>query len=188
MKKNAVFLDKDGTLIENVPFSVETDRIRLTDGAGQALSELHKHGFELLLISNQPGIALGYFSADEVWHAFDRIQELLESHDVQLDGFYFCPHHPDGSHPHFSRSCVCRKPENGLLLYAAFERSIDLSSSWMIGDILDDIEAGNTSGCHSILIDNGNETEWKPGPYRTPFSKAPDLPAAAQVILSAVHE
>jgi D-glycero-D-manno-heptose 1,7-bisphosphate phosphatase len=184
MKNKAVFIDKDGTLIENVPYSVNRELIQLTHGAGQALLDLRNRGFELLLISNQPGIALGYFSDADVWSTFARIQQLLMEYRVQMDGFYYCPHHPAGSHPEYSRVCACRKPENGLILRAASERSIDLSSSWMIGDILDDIEAGNSSGCRSILIDNGNETEWKTGAYRTPFRKATDLPGAADVILS----
>jgi D-glycero-D-manno-heptose 1,7-bisphosphate phosphatase len=101
---------------------------------------------------------------------------------VTIDGFYYCPHHPEGSLTAYGHACACRKPEPGLLRQAARERAIDLSKSWMVGDILNDVEAGNRAGCHSILVDRGNETEWLTGSYRTPAVTVTSLQAAADYI------
>ena len=104
---------------------------------------------------------------------------------IYLDAFYYCPHHPDGIVSGYDQECDCRKPEPGLLRKAADDMDIDLSRSWMIGDILNDVEAGNKAGCKSILINNGNETEWKPGSNRIPEYFAKDLADAAKFIVAA---
>ncbi len=88
--------------------------------------------------------------------------------DVRLSGFYYCPHHPHGKIPEYAVDCFCRKPRPGLLQKAALEHEIDLASSWLVGDILHDIEAGNRAGCRTVLIDNGNEAEWDLSPRRQP--------------------
>jgi histidinol-phosphate phosphatase family protein len=112
------------------------------------------------------------------------VRELLLHEQLALDGFYFCPHHPEGTVAPWSIECHCRKPLPGLLLKAAHEHGIDLRASWMVGDILHDVEAGNRAGCRTILIDNGNETEWRLGPRRVPTRMAPDLYTAAVLIAS----
>ena len=99
-----------------------------------------------------------------------------------LEGFYYCPHHPDGSVDPIARECNCRKPTPGILLRAARDHGIDLRASWMVGDMLHDIEAGNHAGCRTILIDNGNETERRLGRRRIPTRMAPDLYSAAALI------
>lgn len=101
-----------------------------------------------------------------------------------LAGFYYCPHHPLGSVPAYARACRCRKPRPGLVLRAAAELDLDVRASWLIGDILDDVEAGNRAGCRSILLANGNETKWRDGPYRQPYAAVPTLAAAADCILT----
>jgi histidinol phosphatase-like enzyme len=95
-----------------------------------------------------------------------------------LDGFYYCPHAPDAG-------CDCRKPAPGMLERAAREHGVDLRASWMIGDILDDVEAGRRAGCRTILLDNGNETEWRDGEQRCPDYVARDLAQAAAIIAAA---
>jgi histidinol phosphatase-like enzyme len=107
---------------------------------------------------------------------------------VALDGFYYCPHHPRGALARYACECSCRKPQPGMLMRAAREHGIDLPASWMIGDILHDVEAGNRAGCRSLLIDNGNETEWQRGPGRTPTAIAADLFAAATLIAASDGE
>ena len=101
---------------------------------------------------------------------------------MSLDGFYYCPHHPDGIVPRYAVACDCRKPEPGLIHPAAREHDLALGESWFIGDILDDVEAGRRAGCRTVLIDNGNETEWKRSPLRRPDLVARDLAEAAQFI------
>jgi histidinol phosphatase-like enzyme len=103
---------------------------------------------------------------------------------VSLAGFYYCPHHPSGNVPPYSVECTCRKPRPGLLQRAAYELALDLEASWMIGDILDDVEAGHRAGCRSILMDNGGETEWDLRGPRSPAALVPNLVDAATHILS----
>lgn len=180
----AVFLDKDGTLIDDVPYNVEPSRIVLSAGAGAALRLLARLDYHLFVVSNQEGIAFGRFDATAMDTVGQRLYDLLLREQLTLDGFYWCPHHPDGSVAPYATTCYCRKPMPGLLLTAAHEHGIDLHSSWMVGDILHDVEAGNRAGCRTILLDNGNETEWRLGPRRVPTRMAPDLYTAAVLIAS----
>ena len=183
----AIFLDKDGTLVDNVPYNVEPRRIRLSSGAGPALRLLARLDYRFIVVSNQAGIALGRFSEDAMAAVSDRLADLLFRENLSLDGFYYCPHDPEGTVAPYSIACHCRKPLPGLLLKAAVEHDIDLRASWVIGDILHDIEAGNRAGCRTVLLDNGNETEWRLGPRRIPTRMAPDLYAAA-VLIAGHHD
>ncbi|TFW33612.1 D-glycero-alpha-D-manno-heptose-1,7-bisphosphate 7-phosphatase [Massilia horti] len=180
----AIFLDKDGTLVENIPHNVEPRRIMLTTGAGAALRLLAKLDFRFFVVTNQSGIAYGYFGEDAMPPVSYRLGDLLFREGLFFEHFYYCPHHPDGTVARYAVQCHCRKPRPGMLLKAAQDYEIDLSASWMIGDILHDIEAGNRAGCRTVLIDNGNETEWHLGPRRIPTRIAPDLYSAAVLIAS----
>ncbi|KAM3094574.1 D-glycero-alpha-D-manno-heptose-1,7-bisphosphate 7-phosphatase [Phormidesmis sp. 146-35] len=179
----AVFLDKDGTLIPDIPYNVDPDLITLSFGAEEALRSLHQSGFKLIIVSNQSGVARGFFSETELSFVEQKIRELLDAIDVPLTGFYYCPHHLSGKIAKYAIACNCRKPSPGMLVKAAQKHSIDLQRSWMIGDILNDIEAGHRAGCKTILIDNGNETEWVLSPQRVPHYKVTDLIEAANQIL-----
>ena len=181
----AVFLDKDGTLIENRPYDVEPSRMVFMTGAVAGLRALHRHGYRLIVISNQPGVAHGYFPEPALTQVRRHLSELLRDAGVMLSGFYYCPHHPAGRVASYAVSCGCRKPAPGMLLRASREHGIDLAVSWFVGDILDDVEAGRRAGCRSVLIDNGNETEWKAGPLRRPHHVAADLETAARHIIRA---
>jgi histidinol-phosphate phosphatase family protein len=178
----AIFLDKDGTLVEDVPYNVNPGLIALTWHAGQALQLLQHMGYALVVVSNQSGVAKGLFTEAALDPVHQRLTELLAQYGVELSGFYYCPHSPDGVISRYAIPCTCRKPMPGMLYRAAHEHNIDLSQSWMIGDILHDVEAGRRAGCQTILIDNGNETEWKLSAQRTPHFKASDLYAAAAII------
>ncbi|MFL6624734.1 MAG: D-glycero-alpha-D-manno-heptose-1,7-bisphosphate 7-phosphatase [Sulfurifustaceae bacterium] len=184
MAVKAVFLDKDGTLLENVPYNVDPERMRLVRGAGPALRRLHALGYSVIVVSNQPGVALGRFDLRALRAVERRLREMLAAEDVPLAGFYYCPHHPDGRVRRYAVICRCRKPAPGLLLSAATIHDIASHRSWMIGDILDDIEAGARARCRTILVDVGNETEWRYGPYRRPNAIVSDLPAAAAYVAS----
>lgn len=179
LRHKAVFLDKDGTLIHDVPFNVDPDKMVLTPRACEGLMLLQQEGYSLHVITNQPGVAQGLFNAAALDAVEDRLRELLRAGGVHLDGFFYCPHSPQGIIPALTKECGCRKPLPGLLNQAAHERSIDLSRSWMIGDILNDVEAGCRAGCRTVLINNGNETEWTLSPHRMPDLIACDLYHAA---------
>jgi len=184
----AVFLDKDGTLVDDVPYNVDPKRIMLASGAGAALRLLARLDYRLFVISNQDGIAFGRFPESSMDAVSDRLQDLLFREQLSLDGFYYCPHHPDGNLAAYTCDCHCRKPKPGLLLQAAQDHGINLRASWMIGDILHDVEAGNRAGCRTVLLDNGNETEWRLGARRIPTRMAPDLYSAAMLIASHEHD
>jgi D-glycero-D-manno-heptose 1,7-bisphosphate phosphatase len=180
----AIFIDKDGTLVVNVPYNVDPRRIILAPYAGRSLLALQEAGFRIVVVSNQSGIARGLFQESDLGPVVVRLRQLLGNAGVRLDGFYYCPHHPSGSVRQYSFECDCRKPQPGMIRQAAQDLGIDIGRSWMIGDILDDIEAGHAAGCRSILIDNGNEAEWRGGPQRTPDARVADLEAAAKLILT----
>ena len=178
-----MFLDKDGTIIEDVPYNVDPGRIRLSPGAGEALAGLHRAGYLLFVVSNQSGVARGYFPESALRGVESRLRVLLGDSGVPLAGFTYCPHHPEGTVEGFSMACECRKPAPGMLLRLAAEHDVNLARSWMVGDILDDVQAGRGAGCRTILIDNGNETRWILSPDRDPHYRAPDLADAARYIL-----
>lgn len=180
--QKAVFLDKDGTLVNDIPFNVDPQLLSLTQSAGEALRVLRQAGYLLLVVSNQPGVAKGYFGEAALLEVRSRLEQMLMQEQVQLHGFYYCPHDPAGAIAPYALSCRCRKPQPGMLLQAAQEHHIDLAASWMIGDILHDVEAGKRAGCRSILIDNGNETEWDTAGRRKPDFIFGDLLAAARMI------
>lgn len=180
----AVFLDRDGTLIVDVPFNTDPALMRLEDRVVEGLKLLQEHGFMLIVVSNQPGIACGYFSIEDLERMNRALKEMLAKHEIHLDAVYYCPHYANGSVNPYARPCFCRKPAPGLLFRAANEHNIDLEHSWMIGDILNDVEAGNRAGCQTILIDNGNETEWLMDDWRRPLYSSRDLEEAANNILN----
>ncbi|PPS42299.1 HAD family hydrolase [Chroococcidiopsis sp. TS-821] len=178
----AVFLDKDGTLIEDVPYNVDPLKIRLCAGAVEGVQRLAAAGYELFIVTNQSGVARGYFSESALVAVEKHLRRVLGDFGVAISGFYYCPHHPQGIVEEFAIDCDCRKPRPGLLKKAAQENHIDLLQSWFVGDILNDVEAGNIAGCRTILIDNGNETEWQLSRQRLPHHIVKDLTAAAKVI------
>lgn len=175
----AVFIDKDGTLIQNVPYNVDPAKVDFSPGAISALYDLHCLGYALYVVTNQPGIALGKFSLQDLAVLKKHIISELAAADIPLAGFLYCPHHPQGNVHPYNTYCSCRKPAPGMLLKAARTNHINLRMSWMIGDILDDIEAGTRAGCETILIDNGNETEWVYSQFRCPTYFANNLQQAA---------
>lgn len=178
----AAFLDKDGTLVEDIAYNVDPARIKLMPNAGQGLRLLRDAGFALVVITNQPGVARGLFAESALAGVEARLRELLRSEDVILQGFIYCPHSPEGVVARYAHACACRKPLPGMLHAAAHQHGIDLAASWMIGDILNDVEAGRRAGCRTVLLDNGHETEWLPGPLRQPDIIAADLLGAALAI------
>lgn len=157
---SVVFLDRDGVINELIyyadhgiidsPFTPE--QFKLLSGVGEAINTFHKSGFKVIVASNQPGIAKGYFSKDTFNEIKARMESELNKEGAFLDGQYYCLHHPEARNESLRVNCTCRKPEPGLLVQAAEEMNIDLGNSWMIGDGLTDIKAGRIAGCKTILI------------------------------------
>jgi D,D-heptose 1,7-bisphosphate phosphatase len=180
----AIFLDKDGTLIHDVPYNVDLDKIRLCAGVADGVERLHQAGFRLVVVTNQSGVARGYFEEAAIAPVEQHLRQLLQ---VPIAGFYYCPHHPDGVVADYAIRCNCRKPKPGMLLQATADLGIDLDRSWLVGDILNDVEAGRRAGCRTVLIDNGNETEWILSPRRSPHHTAKTFDEAANIILQQTH-
>lgn len=178
----AVFLDKDGTLIPDVPYNVNPDLISLQDGVIEGLKILKNLGYSFIVISNQAGVARGYFQIQELEKVKQKLDLLLNKEGIYIEQYYFCPHHIAGIIPKYSIDCDCRKPKPGMLSRAVSELNINASASWMVGDILNDVEAGNRAGCRSVLVDTGNETEWVEGPFREPAFVASNFMEAAVYI------
>ena len=183
-RNRAVFLDKDGTLVEDVPYNVDPEKLRFKEGTVESLKLLQQAGYRLIVVSNQSGVAKGYFTIDAVQSLAAVMQEQLNAEGVMLSDFYFCPHHPGGTVEAYAVGCDCRKPAAGLFLKAATDWNLSLNRCWMIGDILDDIEAGHRAGCRSILLNNGGEDQWLPGINRTPDWITETITSAVQFILS----
>lgn len=148
----AIFLDKDGTVIKNIPYNKNVNLITLEDHALESLGKLKNAGYLLIVITNQSGIARGFFNESVMNAMRNKINKLLQPSIEKLDGFYYCPHLENGVVKKYSKKCNCRKPNPGLIFQAALDHDIDISQSWLIGDSTTDIEAGNRAGCRTILI------------------------------------
>src|SRR5215207_10865004 len=184
MSAKAVFLDKDGTLIDDIPYNVNPSLIRLSAGALEALSLLQEEGYQLIVVTNQSGVARGYFEEKELQRVEEKLRELLASAGIFLNGFHYCPHYPHGEMSQYAVECFCREPQPGMIYQAALEHRLDLKDSWLVGDILYDMEAGNRAGCRTVLLDNDNETEWNMTSIRRPGFIVSNLLEAAQIIVT----
>ncbi len=155
MKATAVFLDRDGTIIEAHGYINDPNQVRLIPGAADAIRCLSKAGHLVVLISNQSGVARGLLDEETLSRVHGRLEELLREEGVSLDGAYYCPYldGPEAKVDAYRRDSELRKPNPGMLLQAARGLNIDLSRSWVIGDSPCDVEAGLRAGCRTILID-----------------------------------
>lgn len=151
----AVFLDRDGTLNVEKEYLYRPADFEFIPGVPEAIRRLNRAGYKVLVVSNQSGVARGYFGLEEVERLHWHIAARLAEHDARIDGFYICPHHPTAGRGALRRHCACRKGEPGLLLQAAAEHGIDLARSFMIGDKEADIEAGERAGCTPLLVLTG---------------------------------
>lgn len=150
MLRRAVFLDRDGTLNVEVNYLHRVADLALIPGAAQAIQLLNEAAYLAIVVTNQAGIARGYFDEQAVRVLHEHLTSELASAGARVDGLYLCPHHPD-----FTGPCACRKPQPGMLRQAAVEHSIDLNQSWLIGDTLSDIAAGHAVGCRTVLVRTG---------------------------------
>lgn len=148
MKNKACFLDRDGVINVEVSYLHEADKVVLENGVIEALQLLQHNGFKLIVVTNQSGVARGMYQESDVEAVHQRISTLLKAHNIVIDKFYYCPHHED-----IDGDCGCRKPEIGMFMQAVKEFNIDTTQSFMVGDRLSDIHAGQKANCRdSILV------------------------------------
>lgn len=160
--KKAFFLDRDGVIIEEENYLSDPAKARLCSGCGEALKLIRKAGYAIVAVSNQSGIARGYFNMGDLKAVEDRINALLAECGASVDAWYYCPHlpSPKGKIDGFAIECDCRKPAPGLILKAAKELSIDISKSFLIGDKISDIESAKKAGClNSAMVLTGHGAE-----------------------------
>lgn len=175
--RRAVFLDRDGTLNVEKDYLYRVADFAFLPGVPRALKRLQDAGFLLVVVTNQSGVARGYYTLAEVEILHRYLRTQLQNWGVEISAFYVCPHYPGGQAP-YNVDCPCRKPKPGLLLQAADALTIDLKRSCMIGDKLTDAQAGQAAGCRSLLVRTGH-----PLPPNPPFEVVADLAAAADKIL-----
>ncbi|MBQ6449891.1 D-glycero-beta-D-manno-heptose 1,7-bisphosphate 7-phosphatase [bacterium] len=155
-RQKAIFLDRDGTLNKDAGFLTNIDQLELIPGASEAVKLINDSGYLAIVVTNQPAIARGELTIAQLDLIHQKLETLLGQDGAYLDAIYYCPHHPDkgfsGERPEYKIECECRKPKPGMLLQAARHFNIDLSSSWMIGDSIKDIEAGKAVNCYTALL------------------------------------
>jgi len=180
----AVFFEKDGTLLEERADGADPEALRLLPRAAGGLARLRAAGYRLFVVSNQPGVARGLYRESALEPVVRRLEELLATEEAGLDGFYYCPHHPEGRVRGYAVACRCRKPSPGLIEDACREHDLDPLRSWMIGPEFDDVEAGRRAGCRTVLIGRGQQAAGCENGRRVAQLTAPDLSRAADLILA----
>jgi D-glycero-D-manno-heptose 1,7-bisphosphate phosphatase len=156
MARPAVFLDRDGVLIEDVHYLAHPDQVQLIPGSAQAISQLNTRGVPVIVVTNQAGVARGYFPESRVAEVHGRIDELLAAAGARIDRYYYCPHHPTAGSGSYRVACECRKPRPGMLHRAAMDLKIDLARSYLVGDKISDLEAAMHAGCCPMLVRTGD--------------------------------
>ncbi len=172
----AVFLDRDGTVNEEVGYLTDLSKLKLIPGAGDAIRRLNEAGLKVVLITNQSGVARGYFPEALVHEAHALLEKMLAEEKARLDGIYYCPHHPTAGDSHYTTDCDCRKPGTGLIDRAAHDFDVDVISSYVVGDKWSDVELGQRAGARTVLVQSGFAPD-DPGNKRPPELGDPDFSA-----------
>lgn len=183
--KPAVILDRDGTLIEEAGYLDRLERLVFYPYTVDAVRLLNQAGFVVVVATNQSGIARGIVEEEFVHQAHEHISDRLAAGGARVDGYYFCPHHPEGARAEYRTTCECRKPAPGLLLRAARELEIDLSRSFAVGDRWQDLDVGTAVGARGLLVRTGygRITEALPRPGAAPAAVVDNLIEAVTWIL-----
>ena len=155
MRRRAVFIDRDGTISEEVGYVNHPSRYRVFPYAAEAIRHLNETGWLAVLVTNQAGVARGYFNEDMIGSVHNLLIQELERRGARLDAIYYCPHHPSVGEPPYRFDCDCRKPRPGLIRRAADDLDIDLAQSWMVGDRYGDTELARNAGVRSALVLTG---------------------------------
>lgn len=154
-----VFLDRDGTINEDSGYVGDPKEVVLIPGAASAIRRLNDLRIKVMVVTNQAGVARGYYSEEDVRRTNEHIAELLAREGARVDGFYYCPHHKEGTVPRYRIPCACRKPQPGMLLRAASDFGVDLGRSYIVGDALTDMSAGAQVGAKKVLVLTGHGRE-----------------------------
>ena len=171
-KVPAVFLDRDGTVCREMGYLSRVEDLQLLPGAAEAIRKLNRSGRKVVIVSNQSGVARGYFTEAVVHHINAALIELLKAEGARVDGIYFCPHHPEGQPP-YNIECSCRKPATGQIRKAARDLHLDISRSVIIGDKFSDVQTGQNLGIPGILVLTGyGKEEYRK--YQNKWRQAPD--------------
>jgi D-glycero-D-manno-heptose 1,7-bisphosphate phosphatase len=182
--RRAVFIDRDGTISEEVGYINHASRFRLFPYSSAAIKLLRESGWLAIVITNQAGVARGYFSEDMIQTVHERMTKELERDGAKLDAVYYCAHHPSVGEPPYRFDCDCRKPKPGLISRAAQDFDIDLAESWMVGDRYSDLELARNAGVKSMFVMSGyGRGEWEH--QRATWDQQPDL--VAENLLEAVR-
>lgn len=172
MANRAVFIDRDGTMAKDVNYCRQPEDFVLFPNTARAIKLLNEHGFKVIVVTNQSGIARGYFTEGTLAQIHKKMKQELAEEGARVDGIYYCPHHPDDN-------CDCRKPKPKLVLQAAREHDIDLKQAFVVGDLSMDIELGKAAGCKTILLSNSPQEDSGVSPDYI----ASDLLEAARYVL-----
>ncbi len=194
MKSNkniAVFIDRDGTATEEVGYLNNIYRLKLIKGTSHAIKLLNKKGLKVIIVTNQAGVARGYFPEELIHKAHERLKKLLSRSGAYLDGIYYCPHHPDGKNEKYRKICDCRKPNPGMIETASDDLGVDISKSYVVGDKLSDVSLAHNVGAKGILVLTGygkGELEYLSGEFKQkPDYVAEDLRDAVKWILKDIR-
>ena len=155
IRRRAIFMDRDGTVLDEVGYVNHVDRVRLLPRSPEAVRRANDAGFQVVVVTNQAGVARGYFPESLVTDVNDLLRALLAEHGARVDGIYYCPHHPAVGESPYRKDCNCRKPRPGMLLRAAEEMGIDLAGSYIVGDTIKDVEAGHHVGATTVMLRTG---------------------------------
>jgi len=162
MKKPAVFIDRDGTISEEVGYVNHPSRFRVFPYSAEAIRTLNDNNWLAILVTNQAGVARGYFSEDVIGKVHDELKLSLNQQNAQLDAIYYCAHHPSVGEPPYRFDCDCRKPKPGLIQRASADFDVDLENSWMVGDRYSDIQLAHNAGLKSVFVLSGyGRGEWE---------------------------
>lgn len=190
-RRPAVFLDRDGTINEQMGYLNHISRLHLLHGAAEAIARLNQAGLPVVVVSNQSGVGRGYFPETLVSQIHRRLKTLLARAGASLDGVYYCPHHPQAVLPAYRVDCLCRKPRPGLIQRAAAELHLDPTRSFMVGDQVSDLQLGRAVGATSVLVrtgyGRGEEEHLLPGSGVVPDYTAEDLAGAVDWILEQIE-
>lgn len=185
MRRRAVFIDRDGTISEEVGYINHPSRFRLFPYSGTAIKLLNDQDWLAIVITNQAGVARGYFSEAMIHTVHEKLRQDLETGGAKLDAIYYCAHHPSVGPPAYRQACDCRKPKPGLVHRAAEDLDIDLAASWMVGDRYSDIEMAHNAGVRSVFVMSGyGRGEWEQ--QRSQWKQHPDL--VAEDLLEAISK
>lgn len=183
----AVFLDRDGTVNEEVGYLSDLKQLKLIPGAGAAIRRLNRAGFKVVLVTNQSGVARGYFPESFVHDTHALLEQMLRNEGARLDGIYYCPHHPTAGNSRYTTECDCRKPGTGMIDRAARDLNVDVKKSYVVGDKWSDVELGQRAGAHTILVRSGfaadSEGKLRPGHLMDPEFIARTITEAVEWIL-----